>query len=436
MRAESVRPSVRRSTGFASVSDVKFYFPDSQDQVDPSFDFQSEERSPFRVRQRDDRYAHEVLRPAPYDGLLVSKPIVDGLPGVSGKYTEAQRHRLYREGVKRFFRLEQQGGQLEIMGDCGAFTYVREDEPPYSVNEVIDFYQRCGFDAGVSIDHVVFGYDPELDTSSSDVPAEWTRRQQLTLSLAAEFLRQHRKLQCDFEPIGVAHGWSPLSYAASVRQLQSIGYRRIAMGGMVPLKTTAIISILCAVKEVKSSDTDLHLLGVTRPDHMRQFARCGVTSFDSTSPFVQAFMDERDNYYTLDGSHVAIRIPQVDGNTRLRRLVNAGKIDQRYARRLERDCLAEIRGYAAGHNSLSSAIEAVTEYSTLLGDKRDRTQQYTNTLESRPWEQCGCSVCRGIGVEVVLFRGAERNRRRGFHNLYVFEQRMMRELAHPWERLG
>ena len=416
------------------MSRVKFYFPDSQDQVDPSFDFYSEERSPFRVRQRDDKYAHEVLRPSPYDGLLVTKPIVDGMPGVSGKYTEAQRHRLYREGVQRFFRLEQQDKRLEIMGDCGAFTYARDDQPPYSVDEVIDFYQRCRFDAGVSVDHVVFGYDSQLDTSPSDVPAEWVRRQQLTLSLAAEFLQQHRKEQCDFEPIGVAHGWSPQSYAASVRQLQCIGYRRIAMGGMVPLKTPAIVSTLCVVKEVLRCTTELHLLGVTRPACMRQFAQCGVTSFDSTSPFVQAFMDERDNYYTLDGSHVAIRVPQVDGNTRLRRLVNAGEVDQKHARRLERACLAEIRGYAEGTSDLSSAIDAVQKYSTLLGDKKDRMQQYTETLESRPWEDCCCDVCKDIGAEVVLFRGAERNRRRGFHNLFVFEQRLTRELSTATEQ--
>ena len=45
--------------------DMRFYFPDSQDQIDPSFDFETEERSPFRIRQRDDRYAHEVLSPPP-----------------------------------------------------------------------------------------------------------------------------------------------------------------------------------------------------------------------------------------------------------------------------------------------------------------------------------------------------------------------------------
>ena len=40
----------------------------------------------------------------------------------------------------------------------------------------------------------------------------------------------------------------------------------------------------------------------------------------------------------------------------------------------------------------------------------------------------GCTVCTEIGVEVIIFRGADRNRRRGFHNLAVFSQRLRREL--------
>jgi hypothetical protein len=29
-----------------------------------------------------------------------------------------------------------------------------------------------------------------------------------------------------------------------------------------------------------------------------------------------------------------------------------------------------------------------------------------------------------VGVEVIIFRGSERNKRRGFHNLAVFRDRM------------
>ena len=48
---------------------MKFFFPDSQDQIDPGFNFETEEKSEMRVRQRDDLYIHEVLGPEVIDGL-------------------------------------------------------------------------------------------------------------------------------------------------------------------------------------------------------------------------------------------------------------------------------------------------------------------------------------------------------------------------------
>ena len=57
---------------------MKFFFPDSQDQVDPSFDFETEERSELRLRHRDDHYAHEEFENTPFDGtvfhVLYTKP--------------------------------------------------------------------------------------------------------------------------------------------------------------------------------------------------------------------------------------------------------------------------------------------------------------------------------------------------------------------------
>lgn len=410
---------------------MKFFFPDSQDQVDPSFDFVTEQRSVHRVRQRDDRYAHEVIDPPPYDGMLVSKPIVDGLPGASGKYTAAQRNRLYREGARRFFRLENGTSSLAVMGDCGAFTYVREHEPLYTVDEVIDFYEGCQFDIGIAVDHVVFGYDAALDASPSEVPTDWTFRQELTISLAAEFLRAHRRRGCAFEPVAVAHGWSPLSYAAAVKELQRVGYRRIALGGMVPLRTPDILNSLREVRQSLRKDNELHLLGVTRTAHVQEFAGYGVTSFDSTSPFRQAFKDDKDNYYALDRSFVAIRVPQVDGNTRLRSKVAAGAVDQRTARKLEKLCLDRLREFDVDGCSAASVVEAVTSYDALLGETKDRSGAYMETLEARPWKSCTCTICKEIGVEVIIFRGADRNRRRGFHNLSVFAERLSRDLSAP-----
>src|SRR4051812_13119187 len=184
----TIRPDSRSGRRRHARTRVDFFFPDSQDQVDPSFDFARESSSPDRVRQRDDRYAHEVIDPAPYTGILLSKALVDG-PG--SKYTFAQRHRLYRLGVRRFFRLDDADGPpLATLGDCGAFNYVREETPPYSVEDVVDFYDECGFDYGISVDHVILGYIP--DTTDvvrplREAPQEWADRQTLTLDYAAEF---------------------------------------------------------------------------------------------------------------------------------------------------------------------------------------------------------------------------------------------------------
>jgi hypothetical protein len=410
---------------------MKFFFPDSQDQVDPTFDFITEERDPFRVRQRDDRYAHEVLPPAPYDGLLVSKAIVDGIASATaGKYTSAQRHRLYSDGAEKFFRLSTGATPLKIMGDCGAFSYVNEPYPPYTVDAVIDFYDGCGFHYGISVDHVIFQYEP---TVGMDDPrtAEWIRRQHITLELAADFRRRWRARNVGFIPVGVAQGWSPASYAAAVTKLQRMGYRRIALGGMVPLKTHEILQCLRAIDDVRRSQIQLHLLGISRCDDIPAFASHGVTSFDSTSPFRQAFKDNRDNYYTPERTYVAVRVPQVDGNAKLKARIRAGGISQDQAIKLERAALDLLRRYDRDEIDLDPVLDALQDYSALWNgnSKTDRTQQYRATLTDRPWKTCPCSLCKKLQIEIVLFRGSERNKSRGFHNLYVFEQRLRDQLG-------
>lgn len=403
---------------------MKFFFPDSLDQVDPSFDFTTEIRSASRVRQRDDVYAHELFDPPPYDGLLVSKAIVDGTSSSSGKYTIAQRQRLLRDGAKRFFRLETESlSKLETMGDCGAFTYVAEERPPYSIDEVIGFYEDCGFDRGVSIDHVILGFDAGFDRSlmgADAVPADWRRRQELTIELAHEFLRAHRAGGGRFTPIGVAQGWSPLSYKVAVRSLQEMGYRIIALGGMVALKTADILSCLEAVASVREAATALHLFGVTRMESVSRFEDFGVASFDSTSPLRQAFKDAKDNYYTPSRTYSAIRVPQVQGNPKLQRSIASGKVDQGTAIRMEKRCLELLGAYDKGFAALETVLDSLGAYSELHGIGPQQLEREREVLEDQPWKSCPCAICTRVGIHVVLFRGAERNRRRGFHNTYVF----------------
>jgi hypothetical protein len=268
----------------------------------------------------------------------------------------------------------------------------------------------------------------------SVVDKECIRRQEITIELAHEFKRRHKARKCTFEPVGVAQGWSPKSYAIAVRKLQRMGYTRVALGGMVPLKTPDILSVLKAVAAVRRQEVQVHLLGVTRTEHVEAFDGFGVTSFDTTSPFLRAFKDAKQNYFTAKGAFTALRIPQVQGNARVENLIRSGAIDQLKARRLEQTCLARLRDYDAEKESLERVLEPLLEYERLVGveasGRSDRRAAYVRTLTERPWATCPCEVCRTIGVEVIIFRGSERNKRRGFHNLYVLYERLHHELAH------
>ena len=408
---------------------MKFYFPDSQDLVSPSYDFKRDEYSPLRVRQRDDKYAHEVLTKPAYQGLLVSKAIVDGSVGGVGKYTGAQRQRLFRLGVRGFFRLPD---DVTTIGDCGAFSYVNEHTPPYTTDEVLDFYEECGFDSGVSIDHVILGYQRPAMIAKPP-PPEWVERREISLKNGLDFIDNARARKSTVEPVGAAQGWDPESYADSVQQLQSFGYKRIALGGMVPLKTPDILDCLMSIDEIRSTDVELHLLGVTRFEAISKFARLGVTSFDSTSAFRQSFMDDRDNYHTDTGAFTAIRVPQVDGNLMLKRAILSGQVSQAQAIRSERSALKALREFDVGTCTLHHALEALAEYEEVIAVKKSYLTLYEETLSSAPWKSCPCGLCEKHGIDIAVFRGTERNKRRGFHNLAVLAAKM-KTLPKPIKR--
>lgn len=409
---------------------MKFFFPDSHDLVDPTFDFATERRVAKGSRHAAHRYAHECLSKIPYDGMLISKAIVDGR-NKSLRYTFGQIQRLKRRGAKEFLRLDRltrDGKAIEVMGDCGSFSFRDDPEPPFSVAEVLDFYETCGFDAGISLDHVILGYHGG-EQLIDEVPKAWRERFDMTLELAHEFLKEHKREKLGFRAMGAAQGWSPRSYADAVSSLQKMGYHHIALGGMVPLKTDEILDCLHEIAKVRKQTTQLHLLGITRCDKLLEFQRLGVTSFDSTSPLMKAFMDDKENYHTPKGFYTAVRIPQTDANPKLKRAILAGKKDGAEARRLEIAALDAVTGYGNRAESLDNALNALGEYETFREGSYVHAETDRETLAAEPWKRCGCAICLELGVHVVLFRGAERNRRRGFHNLHVLRQRMNQNLV-------
>src|SRR5450756_2354194 len=73
---------------------------------------------------------------------------------------------------------------------------------------------------------------------------------------------------------------------------------------------------------------------------------------------------------------------------------------------------------------VEESVRALREYEKMHDSRSDRSEVYAEILRDRPWNRCPCEICKRLGIHVMLFRGAERNRRRGFHNLYVFFHRL------------
>lgn len=421
---------------------MKFFYADSLDLVDPDFDFVADKSTnATRVPQRDDIYAHELYDEAPYDGLLVSRGLFMESRGssLSGKYTIPQRMRFERLGVRRFLRLP----TGPVLGDCGAFSYKNDDEPPFSVINQAQWYAECGFTHGVSLDHIVMAYNIALDSASpaqgalpgfdsehDTVRRESVRRQQLSLNNAEEFLSEVRKLGSPFVPLGAAHGWSPASYRSSVRKLMTMGYDYIALGGLVPVKTNDIRTVLREVRLETGGRIKLHLLGISRQVLHDEMRDAGVASFDSSSPLLQAFKDARSNYYATGGHYTAVRIPQSDQGVVLRR-IKKGEIAQADAVAAETKALAAVREWGRSERGLDEVMGTLEHYGALVGSRKAKIpwSRVRRTLAERPWESCGCSVCKSLGVEVVIFRGANRNRRRGFHNLWWTHRELKKWLS-------
>jgi hypothetical protein len=425
---------------------MKFLYSDTHDYVDPGYDFENDRNAPKRRRYWDDAYAHQMMSPTPYDGLLVAMSAVRKAPGVANskvRYSTAEEQRLLRDGARKFLRLDApEYKDAMVMGDCGAFAYVDQEKPAFSPMEVFEFYADAGFTHGVSPDHIIFACDtgnPPLEAMNRDV----RYRYELSLENAREFMRICRAEGMPFVPMGAVQGWSPHSIAQAAKQLEDMGYRYLAIGGLVPLKVDVIHKVLVALRDTIKPETDIHLLGFAKADSIQDFTSYGITSFDSTSPLIRAFMDEKANYYmpNSDGGldyYAAVRIPQAVENSRLMRGIKQGIFNAEDLQKREAIALTALRMFDKEKETLEATVEAIMDYQQFLtldgdSDKHQKSLKKTKerverTLKDAPWKRCGCDICLDIGVDVIIFRSANRNRRRGFHNLGVYHQHVQRIL--------
>lgn len=404
-----------------------FFLPESEDLVDPNYKFQTDEYSADRkTQQKYDVYAHEIYDGPQRDGILITKSNIS---------TKLAERILGMGGVHNYLRLDE---KHPIMGDCGAFQYITKEKPPYTCEEIFEYYNDLGFDYGLSMDHVIVDFSLDYDQDRALIPRQPTDRMKSRFQITIDNARKMKELvgerESSFKLIGCAQGWSPDSYYEAIRQLIEIGYDYIAIGGVAKAPNRVILPILDRIREmVIRSKVKLHLLGVARLELLETFYKTNVVSCDSSSSLMKAFKSKTDNYQTPTKNYTAVRIPPVRGgiSPKVRKLLKASESPETLEPKLytlEQAALEAIRKYAARQISLEEAMGPLIEYEDQFGDDKKYYPLFEQTLKDRPWEDCPCKICQQLGVEVIILRGNNRNRRRGFHNTYVFYQQFKDKL--------
>ncbi len=387
-------------------------------------------------------FFHEIFKPPPYDGILVSLGVFElklrlihqnGKPTIRGY-----------EKIKDYLRLPP---SFPVLGDCGAFTYANEKEPKITVSHAVSLYSSLGFDYGISVDHICcevitttkeqkgkFDYTSskpvkggKVKLTLSDKELEW--RRQLSLENAREFLRESRG--APFTPVGAAQGYSVETYLKSVKELVKMGYRFVAIGGLVPRPTSFIATLLKELyREVDLSKVKVHLLGVLRGELLPLMKELKIYSFDSASYYRKAWLKAKENYLGVDGVwYSSIRVP----DSKNRRLLNRLKVESSLLSEKEERILKNLREYDRGNlKEVDALVEEIIAYDKLFYREEFKEEKYAELylklLKSKIWKECTCPVCKELGIDVVIFRGSNRNKRRGFHNTFIFYVTIMKNM--------
>lgn len=413
---------------------LKYFLPDWEDRLDPEFDFINDDYSDNHKNNpyEHDVYAHQLFETPPYDGILISLSVFQSKIKLRNRNPNTYTIRNL-SNIKEYLKLRK-NSNIKVMGDCGAFNYIAEKEPPkpfYTVDNIANLYEQLGFDYGVAVDHLVVKYILVKDEKTGKkrkimfTQKEKDRRIRLTLRNAKKFIDLHETNGYHYTPIGVAQGYNIETYKSSFQALIDLGYTYVAFGSLVQQKSEFILELLKAIQPIPNG-VKLHLFGVLRPNYLDKFAELGVTSFDSASFFRKAWLRSGQNYLSSNGKwYAAIRVPHVS-DPRILRNIDTNGYSLSMLKKMERESLDALIKYSEGKIRIDNVLDTVLRYDNLLirntNDGKNLRERYRRTLLDRPWEWCKCDVCRKIGIHVVIFRGCNRNKRRGFHNIWTFRE--------------
>jgi hypothetical protein len=414
-----------------------YFFPDWDDYI--YLPFTTEDEAYTRGKKT---YAHEAFgEKVPFDGVLLSLSHIRAGKGALHRFGNNIQDRVW---LRRRLRLPR---DILLVGDCGAFSYVSAPTPPFTPEEAAKLYHKYCFDIGASVDHIPLPAITvrQKDGSSKKEPLSRStryRRMYLTRNNAERFLSYWKEQRYSFVPLGVIQGIDAQSYEKRLHEYIDMGYEHIALGGLVPRSDDEVLEILCAVRRALQMRTRgcgnnlwLHLFGILRPKLQSIFRELGVSSIDSASYFRKAWLRSDQNYLAPDGLrwYGTIRIP-ISSSKPMREAANAAGIADTKLAEMERECLNSIDLYNGSPEADAHILDSIDRYGPLLERKSEDNHfedKHSLLLKERPWEKCTCPLCRDTGIQVVVFRGASRNKRRGLHNTWVLYNKVLHGGAIP-----
>lgn len=414
-------PSRHRSAlPHAGTGGVSYFLPDWDDLLDEHFNFDADKFSGASRADRNDKHCCVLMKPNRMcDGIVVSLAQHVTSKGPLRRIMGTEANSLAPRNLRNLFGLCHD--QL-LFGDCGAFSYVNDDQPSISVEQAIALYELHGFDFGASVDHI-----PVVNIARKGARIELTRAERLarvrtTKKNAARFIELAKRRNVGFTPVGTIQGLDPASYAKTAAFYHELGYRHLAIGGLVPLQDALVEKIVEKVMGVVAALKPrpwIHLFGIFRPNLQAKFRNLRVDSFDSATYFRKAWLRSDQNYLGPNGKwYAAVRVPMTADPRTRKRLEESG-VDLATLEMHESEVMRLLCAYGRDEVGVSEVLDAVIEYDERLtrsSDSRSMRSKYEATLKDRPWQSCDCTFCKKAGIHVLIFRGSNRNKRRGAHN--------------------
>ena len=362
-----------------------------------------------------ERYLWEIFPCT--DGILLSKGYVK---------PKLEESIVNHGGIRKFLRWDG-----PIIGDSGAWLYKNQDEPPYSVQDLLDYYVKLKIPIGAHLDHAIFKTVNVDGVKRELTPEEKRKRWQITIDNARETMESLSKEKFNnLQIIGVVQGWDLESYRKATKELLKMGYEYLGIGGVARRPTPQLVKIVEVVnKEIdklppkRRKKIKIHLFGFGRLHLVPLFMKKRIVSFDTAAPLRQAWESGEHNYHFADPwrSYTAIRI----------RLTRVRKARKPLAK-IEEETLRTMYRYAKGKVSMEYVLKKLLAYEKKIlevdgvpGEKIDKIlgilrKRYERTLRDRPWENCSCPICKERGVDVIIFREGWRNGSRAHHNVRQF----------------